>query len=408
MKRILLVLFVFVSFSFVYAGNYSQEERRAYTWAYNNWITTMQTIDKADMNWEITRIALAKMISNYAMKTFNKKWDAAKKCVFTDVTSDLDKKYDNWVTNSCRLGLMWQWITKFRPYDKVTRAEVWTILSRFIYWSRYDWWIPYYRYHLNQLKYLKIINKIADADKINETRGNVMIYLKKSKETLVKPVIEWWDWRFEIRSDSTIFYDSWHWISLKLWKEFKWWLIVDEIAYYPIREITFYVKDDTVKNTVFWTDWYKEKFIIAIAPLDQGSYNTLEMYWKNSKYNILVWNYDHNDTKLYYSDLNIFEANLEVLWNQSCTDNLKGWLSSMEPNWVFYDIVWKNDWKDGWKVPEMNFWELHIDSFQMVDRAWILYYTNNDTKRKLDFQCHATVGSENNVSASFWNISFVE
>ena len=30
----------------------------------------------------------------------------------------------------------------------------------------------------------------SDADKIYETRGNVMIYLKKSKETLVKPVIE--------------------------------------------------------------------------------------------------------------------------------------------------------------------------------------------------------------------------
>jgi hypothetical protein len=59
------------------------------------------------MNWDITRIELSKMISNYAIKTLKKKWDTSKKCVFTDVTPELDKQYDNWVTNACQLGLMW-------------------------------------------------------------------------------------------------------------------------------------------------------------------------------------------------------------------------------------------------------------------------------------------------------------
>jgi hypothetical protein len=35
------------------------------------------------------------MVSNYAIKTFNKKLDTSKSCTFSDVTSDLDKQYDN-------------------------------------------------------------------------------------------------------------------------------------------------------------------------------------------------------------------------------------------------------------------------------------------------------------------------
>ena len=172
-------------FSFVKA-DYSSEEKAAYTWAYNNWITTMSTIDKADMKWNVTRIALAKMISNYAVKTLKKKWDTTKKCVFTDVTSDLDKQYDKWVTNACQLWLMGQWITKFRPYDPVTRAEFWTILSRLLYWDKYNWWNPYYQNHLINLKNAGIMTNISNPDRKNESRGNVMIMLKRSKEWWVK------------------------------------------------------------------------------------------------------------------------------------------------------------------------------------------------------------------------------
>ena len=146
----------------------------------------MSTIDKADMKWEVSRIALAKMISNYAVKTLKKKGDTSKKCVFTDVTSDLDMQYDKWVTTACQLWLMWQWITKFRPYDKVTRAEFWTILSRLLYWNKFDWWNPYYIRHLNKLKIVWIMWLLANADKKNESRGNVMTMLKRSTEWLDK------------------------------------------------------------------------------------------------------------------------------------------------------------------------------------------------------------------------------
>ena len=182
MKKTLVILIIFTFCISITKADYSNEFKEAYTRSYNNWITTQPTIDRANMNWEISRIELAKMISNYAIKILNKKWDTTKKCVFTDVISDLDKQYDNWVTNACQLWLMGQWIYKFRPYDKVTRTEFGTILSRLLYWNKYDWWNPYYRKHLNQLNIVWIMWNISNADTRKESRGNVMVMLKRSKE----------------------------------------------------------------------------------------------------------------------------------------------------------------------------------------------------------------------------------
>ena len=183
MKKFLFSFLLLFPFSIAFANaSYTSDEKAAYTWAFNKWITTKSTIDKANMKWEVSRIELAKMISNYAIKTLKKKKDTSKKCVFTDVTSDLDLQYDNWVTNVCQLWLMWQWITKFRPYDKVTRAEFWTILSRLLYWDKYNWWNPYYKLHVNKLYLVWIMSDINWVAKNNETRGNVMIMLKKSAD----------------------------------------------------------------------------------------------------------------------------------------------------------------------------------------------------------------------------------
>jgi len=182
MKKLYFLFLLPVLFIAFVKADYIQEYNAAYTWAFNNWITTQPTIGKANMNWEVTRIELAKMISNYAIKNLKKEWNTSKKCVFTDVTSDLDKQYDNWVTNACQLWLMGQWIIKFRPYDKVTIAEFWTILSRLLYWDKYNWWNPYYIRHINKLKIVWIMSNIFDPDKKNELRGNVMVMLKRSEK----------------------------------------------------------------------------------------------------------------------------------------------------------------------------------------------------------------------------------
>jgi hypothetical protein len=49
-----------------FAANYSDELQEAYAYALSNGITTMKTIDAADMYGSLTRVAMAKMIANYA------------------------------------------------------------------------------------------------------------------------------------------------------------------------------------------------------------------------------------------------------------------------------------------------------------------------------------------------------
>ena len=183
MKKIwyftLLTLIFSVSFT---KAAYVDEYPEAYKWAFKNWITTQKTIEKADMEWQITRIALSKMISNYATNVLKRKVDTSKKCQFSDISDKLNSDYDNWAARACQLWLMWQWITKFRPYDKVTRAEFATILSRLLYWTKYNGWTPYYQKHVNQLNIRWIMTNINNLEKVNESRGNVMVMLKRSEE----------------------------------------------------------------------------------------------------------------------------------------------------------------------------------------------------------------------------------
>ena len=181
MKKFYL-LFVFSTFLFLWitwATNYSMEERAAYDYAYKNDITTMTSIDKANMEWNLTRIAMAKMLSNYAINILWLTPDTTKNCYFSDVSSDLDKQYDNWVTKACQLWLMGVWIDKFYPNWIVTRAEFWTVLSRLLYWNTYEWWTPYYEKHLNALYKAWIIKNISNPS-MQEIRGYVMIMMMRS------------------------------------------------------------------------------------------------------------------------------------------------------------------------------------------------------------------------------------
>jgi len=46
---------------------------------------------------------MAKMISNYAINVLNKSVDTSKECNFTDVSGELDAKYDEGITKACQL-----------------------------------------------------------------------------------------------------------------------------------------------------------------------------------------------------------------------------------------------------------------------------------------------------------------
>ncbi len=170
---------------------YSAELEEAYGYAYGMGITTMTSIDNADMYGTLTRVALAKMVSNYVIELGLQNADVSKECEFTDVSAALDAQYGNWVTNACQLGLMGVGIDSFRPFDTVTRAEFGTVLSRAIWGDANNGSDPYYTAHLNALKDEGIMTNISNPN-MKEVRGYVMLMMQRADENGVasgKPAI---------------------------------------------------------------------------------------------------------------------------------------------------------------------------------------------------------------------------
>ena len=163
--------------------NYTQEFQEAYKFAKEKWITTMPNIQEAQMDWKLTRIAMAKMLSQYAMSVL---WQKPANIVtpkFNDVTDKQNSDYDDWVSLAYQLWIMWQNMpdNNFRPNDEVTRAEFATALSRMLYHTS-DWEYKstdkYYTNHMKKLVQEKIITN--DDAKMKELRWYVMIMLMRS------------------------------------------------------------------------------------------------------------------------------------------------------------------------------------------------------------------------------------
>lgn len=158
---------------------FTREQNNAYNFAYANWITTIKSIQKANLNWEMTRAAMAKMLANYAINVLGKKPDTSKTPYFSDISKEIDKQYDNWITLAYQLWIMWIWTKNFRPYDSVTRAEFATVLSRMLYnTADWTWKTKYYEPHIAKLYSKWIITKTNP--KIIEKRWYVMTMLMRS------------------------------------------------------------------------------------------------------------------------------------------------------------------------------------------------------------------------------------
>lgn len=160
------------------AASYSDELQGAYNYAYSKGITTMSSIDNANMYGELTRGQLAKMISNWAEKELGTKADETKVCSFADAQT-AEGDLAAYVKKACQMGLMGQGITSFRPNDKVTRGEFGTTLSRAIWGTKYDGATPYYANHLQALKDKGIMTKIENPSQM-EIRGYVMLMLQRT------------------------------------------------------------------------------------------------------------------------------------------------------------------------------------------------------------------------------------
>ncbi len=196
MKKIVIVwLFFLVWWVALWANSSSIEFQEAYSRAKANEITTMNTIESSRMNDWLTREEMAKMISKYAINILWKTPDTSKSCYFLD--SNINPDLVQSVIMSCQLWLMWQWVSSFRPKDSVTRAEFWTVLSRLLYWNKYEWWEKYYTNHLKALQNNWIMNNISNPN-MKEIRWYVMIMMKRSSIKYEKENIN------TIRSDAEI------------------------------------------------------------------------------------------------------------------------------------------------------------------------------------------------------------
>lgn len=123
-------------------SSYPKERNDAYIRAYHLGITTIPTIQEADMNWLLFRKFAAKMVSEFAVKVIGRLPDKTKKCIFTDIDKEnLELQY--YIKRSCQLGIMWLDYygnpdTTFNPNYFVTRAQLVTILSRLLFKDSYN------------------------------------------------------------------------------------------------------------------------------------------------------------------------------------------------------------------------------------------------------------------------------
>ena len=166
-----------------YDDTYSEEFNKAYQFSYSNNITTKWSIKEAQMYWNLTRIQMAKMLSQYAINVLWQTPDTSKTVKFKDVTSKKDADYDNGVTLAYQLWIMWQNMpnNRFRPNDEVSRAEFVTALSRLLYQTtdgKYVSTKEYYIPHMAKLYNEWIINNTDSSMK--ERRWYVMIMLMRS------------------------------------------------------------------------------------------------------------------------------------------------------------------------------------------------------------------------------------
>lgn len=181
-----------VNYCWVWETKYTYEQVDAFQYAYWLWITTMCPIENARLDWYIRRKELAKMISEFSIKVIWLYPDFSKtECDdYTDISKE-SKELQFYMKLSCRLWLMWlhtDWITvkdNFDPNYYVDRAQFGTIMSRLIFWSKYNWNIDNrYIDHLKWLKQYQIMKYINDPA-MKELRWYVMIMMQRTNESWI-------------------------------------------------------------------------------------------------------------------------------------------------------------------------------------------------------------------------------
>ena len=249
---------------------YNQEQQEAYQWAYNYGITTQPTIEAANLNWNLTRQAFSKMVVNYLENVVWIKQTTSASCNFTDETA-ITNNLRPYAKKTCTYKIMWSDWTAFNPMNPVSRAQLWTVLSRIIRGNEYNnSWRWYYIYHFNMLKQNWIMNNTNNPSALAK-RWDVLIMLKRIYE----------------KFGSNVYMNGWKANS----------------SYVVSKQTNTIEKVDTIKSS------------------DNSSGNYISTAYNNS--NVIYTSKD--GTKYYYDDkfLSMLKDTAEKKWESSLADYLK-------------------------------------------------------------------------------------
>ncbi len=166
--------------------NSDKEMQTAYQFAYENKMTRNTLENKQTLYAPLTREELAKIMSSYIKNVDKKVIPQNKACTlekYQDYRS-INRTYRLSVLEMCNLGLMWVKsdgtpIAIYNPKWIVTRAELSTILSRYLYGKKYNKdWEDRYINHMNALKTTWVI-KTSTAPTKREIRWFMFIMLHR-------------------------------------------------------------------------------------------------------------------------------------------------------------------------------------------------------------------------------------
>ena len=157
----------------------------AYKWAHQHGITTMDTLELADPDGYVVRWHLAKMVVNFAVNVLWREVPAIpSECHWNDKSSAWEsKEIKMYAEQSCALWVMWIYMEEFLPNKIVDRWEFGTVLSRLLWWDKYNVTdtnnMRYYEKHLRALKSEEIMTQIDNPLSRKELRKRVWVMLRR-------------------------------------------------------------------------------------------------------------------------------------------------------------------------------------------------------------------------------------
>lgn len=365
MLVVVIILFTYV-FWLVYAYDYSVEFKNAYNYAHDKGITTVDSIQNARMYQTMTRVEMAKMISNFAINVLWLLPDHDKDCQFYDVSSDLDTQYNYWVTQACKLWLMWiydDWSKAdyFNPDNNVTRWEWATVFSRVLNkskWSNINNGDPFYKTHMNYLISKWIINNYNNpSPNSEEKRWNVMLMMYRADPNNIVTV-NYETWYTKLNPWQT-YYNTFYWFQIEHAGDYAWF--VEILTWYTpdypnvVRYYSFLPEKswDYVMDPMYITDTKKtaESFNQTWL-LVYFWYEDLIKKWSKEYNNLINWEYSLFSDYPIAKDLKFTTKNYTLY---------SDWYSG--PQESYYNYVGKRDTEpeEIWYRFINLFWEFYFN-----------------------------------------------